>query len=120
MIYRDLGHRRNEAYALLGLGRVRLATGEFQLAGELLEPAMALFQEFGDRPGRANTLLELGRLAHARKDFPAAAELFDRPWRSCANTATAKWRPRCSSAWARSRPRPPGPRRRLPCIARVC
>ncbi|MFI8991512.1 tetratricopeptide repeat protein, partial [Streptomyces antimycoticus] len=55
-LYRALGDRHGEAYALRDLGRVRDLTGDFAGAGELVGQALELYRALGDRHGEAYAL----------------------------------------------------------------
>ena len=62
-------------HALHDLGRVRSMTEDYPAAADLLERALALFQDLGDRLGEASALQDLGRVRSMTGDYPAAADL---------------------------------------------
>ena len=45
---------------------------------DLLEPALAIFEELGDRLGQADALAELGHVRFLDGDYPTATDLQER------------------------------------------
>jgi predicted ATPase/DNA-binding SARP family transcriptional activator len=72
-VFRELGTRRGEAYALRYLGYLASSPG----AGRpLLLKALAIFEEIGDRMGIVLTLWGLGHAAVAQGEYWAAMRLY--------------------------------------------
>ena len=53
-------------------------TGDYPAATDLLERALALYQDLGSRRGEANALRNLGRVRSMTGDYPAATDLQER------------------------------------------
>jgi len=75
-IARALGHTRDIALALAGLGRVAQAQGDLVRAAALLEESLSLLRELGDKIREADVLTALGRVRHAQGAAAGAAELY--------------------------------------------
>jgi hypothetical protein len=60
--------------ALLGLGAVDSARGEYASAAEWLEESLALFRRRGERGRISLVLNQLGELARQRGEFQRAAD----------------------------------------------
>ncbi|MEM2869876.1 MAG: AAA family ATPase [Thermoplasmata archaeon] len=73
------GHRRERAYTLLHLGRLRLLRGERAEAGRLLESALAEFRGIGDTHG-----VVYAELALALRALDAGETAVAREWASAA------------------------------------
>ncbi|HET9228601.1 MAG TPA: CHAT domain-containing tetratricopeptide repeat protein, partial [Thermoanaerobaculia bacterium] len=67
-----------QAYAIHGMGRAKRALGEPREAVDLLERAVAFFQEAGSALGEINTLIDLGVAYQSLADPQRSAELFYR------------------------------------------
>jgi predicted ATPase/DNA-binding XRE family transcriptional regulator len=59
-LFRELGDKRNLAWALRGLGEVYMFTNESERSKPFFTEAMTLFQEVGDKRGIASLLIVLG------------------------------------------------------------
>lgn len=59
-LFREIGDRAGEAYALGNLGGVDLRQGRHQAAARQQEQALALFREIADQAGEASALNGLG------------------------------------------------------------
>ncbi|MCX4091335.1 tetratricopeptide repeat protein [Nocardia sp. alder85J] len=66
------------AAALLDLGTVRYATGDYPGTESLARQALTVYRELGDRAGEARCLSILGRLGYATGDYPGTADLMRR------------------------------------------
>ncbi len=75
---RSLGDRLGQANALIDLGDVRRATGDYPGAAEVLEQALGLYGDLGDRLGQANALNDLGLVRLTTDDYPAAVQYLER------------------------------------------
>lgn len=67
-----LADRARQAHALIQLGEVRGATGDYPGAGRDLQEALNLFRDSGDRRGQAQALTLLGHRHGLAGDCPAA------------------------------------------------
>ncbi|WP_079074680.1 tetratricopeptide repeat protein [Streptomyces atriruber] len=70
---RATGDPHSEAHALVELGFIRYATGDFAVSTDFHERALALFEELGDRSGQAQALHGLGRVRATADDYAAAS-----------------------------------------------
>ncbi|HEX3648100.1 MAG TPA: tetratricopeptide repeat protein, partial [Pseudonocardiaceae bacterium] len=61
---RDAGNRRGTAAVLCSLGSLYLTWGRSHTAGELIEPALRMFEELGDAHGTAMARRNLALLQH--------------------------------------------------------
>jgi tetratricopeptide (TPR) repeat protein len=59
------------------LGDVRLATGDYPAAAQVLGQALGICRDIGDRFGQAFPLLHLGVVRRETGDYPAAAQALD-------------------------------------------
>ncbi|NUR61524.1 MAG: tetratricopeptide repeat protein [Catenulispora sp.] len=73
-IYRQIGNRLGEAYALTELGLVRHRTGDFPGAADAQTQALQIYRQIGNRFGEANALTELGQVRRLTGDFPGAED----------------------------------------------
>jgi len=71
-IARDLGDRTHQAHALIQLGEVRGATGDYPGAERDLHEALNLFRDLGVRRGQAQALTLLGHRHGLAGDYPGA------------------------------------------------
>jgi non-specific serine/threonine protein kinase len=72
-LFRELGDKRNMAWALLFLGQhLAQTTGQPDRFAALANEAHAVFRELGDQDGVARTLSRLGEMARLRKDYEQA------------------------------------------------
>ena len=71
-LFRELGDRSGEAYALDNLGTVYWRQGHYEQAGEHHQQALILFRELGDRAGEAYALNGVGEILYAT-DHPEQA-----------------------------------------------
>ena len=62
-LFRDLGDRPGQAYALNDLGLVQQQTGDYPAAAASHQQALALFRDLGNRLGQAEALNRLGELS---------------------------------------------------------
>ena len=69
---RDIGDRSHQARALINLGEVRGATGDYPGAERDLREALILFRDLGDRRGQAQALTLLGHRQGLAGDYPGA------------------------------------------------
>ncbi|MQY29182.1 tetratricopeptide repeat protein [Nocardia aurantia] len=70
--------RVGQAAALLDLGTVRYATGDYPGTESLARQALAVYRGLGERAGEARCLSILGRLGYATGDYPGTADLMRR------------------------------------------
>ena len=73
-IFRKVGDHRNEAIALLELGRIVDQKGDMQQALKFYEDSIPLFQSVNDRNGEYNALLALGELYRHTGELTKAIE----------------------------------------------
>lgn len=83
-INREVGDRRNLAYALSFLGLVSISRGSYDECAPLYEESAALFRELGDKWGEAFTLNWMGILVHDIGDMIRSSE--------CYKQSLALWR----------------------------
>jgi tetratricopeptide (TPR) repeat protein/transcriptional regulator with XRE-family HTH domain len=72
-----LGDQLGQANALIDLGDVRRATGDYPGAAQALEEALGIYQDLGDRLGQANALTFLGEVRKPTGDYPGAAQALE-------------------------------------------
>jgi len=72
-----LGDQLGQANALIDLGDVRRATGDYPGAAQALEEALGIYQDLGDRLGQANALTFLGEVRKPTGDYPSAAQALE-------------------------------------------
>jgi tetratricopeptide (TPR) repeat protein len=70
----QIGDLAGEARALTGLSAVHWQTGQYAPAADLLQRALALFQQTGDPSGRARSLHNLSNLEIRQGRYAAAAD----------------------------------------------
>jgi tetratricopeptide (TPR) repeat protein len=68
MIARDLGHIRDIAQALAGLGDIARLWGDLDGAAALIEESLALLEPLGDRRRQIRSLTALGKVCRAQGD----------------------------------------------------
>ena len=71
-LYRDLGDRQGQAWALNNLGAVQQCTGDYPAATASQAQALRLFRDLGDRRGQAWALNQLGLVERLTGDYVAA------------------------------------------------
>jgi len=71
---RDLGDRTHQAHALIQLGEVRGATGDYPGAERDLQEALSVSRDVGDRRGQAQALTLLGHRRGLAGDYPGAVQ----------------------------------------------
>lgn len=69
-MYRDIGDRLGQAYALHYLGDLRRQAGHYPAATEALEEALRICCAIGDRLGQAAALAELGFVRRGDRGLP--------------------------------------------------
>ena len=74
---RRLGDRLSEASALNDLGILRYLTGDYQIAAETLQTALAICRDLGNRLGQANSLHSLGSTLRRMADYAGAARALE-------------------------------------------
>ena len=75
-LFRDLGDRRGQAWALHDLGVVQRRTGDYPAATASLTQALQLFRDLGDRHGQAETANNLGDLRSVSSDHQDACNYY--------------------------------------------
>jgi len=73
-IFKKLGNKRGQAYALRGLGIIYRQRGELEKAEEHDKKSLALEEEIGNRQGQAHQLSELGWIYLRRRELDKAEE----------------------------------------------
>lgn len=73
----SIGEQRFRSFALNSLGRVDLAMGRYERAGNQFRRFLRTREEYGDRVGIAYSLLDLAKLAKARGETAQAAAYLD-------------------------------------------
>jgi non-specific serine/threonine protein kinase len=76
-LFRELGDKRNMAWALGFLAMARLLLGQLDECKRLYDEALALFREVNDRDGIAWVLLVLGEMARMQDDYARAEKLYN-------------------------------------------
>ena len=76
-IFREEGHKSDEAGALETLGGVCYWIDDYKQSRRRYEAALPLYREIGSRLGEANTYTAFGDLSLAEEDFTAARERFE-------------------------------------------
>jgi predicted ATPase/DNA-binding winged helix-turn-helix (wHTH) protein len=84
-IYRTLGDRQGEGYALRSLGNVAFAQGDYATARSLCEQSLTIARELGDKHAVASLLGALGEAAGGQGDVASARDLLH----ECLRTARA-------------------------------
>jgi tetratricopeptide (TPR) repeat protein len=70
---RQADDRPGKAGALLDLGNIRLQTGDYPGATQVIQEALGISRDLGDRQGEANALVDLARVRMPTGDFPGGA-----------------------------------------------
>jgi tetratricopeptide (TPR) repeat protein len=73
-LYRDLGDRVGQGYALFGQGYYHTLTGDYRPAAACQRQALDLFRGTGHRRGEGDALQWLGQVQQMTGDYPAAAD----------------------------------------------
>ena len=74
-LFRDLGDRRGQAWALNEMGMLQQLTGQYPAASASQNEALQLFREIGDRQGQAWALLQLAVVQRLTGDQQAVRQL---------------------------------------------
>jgi tetratricopeptide (TPR) repeat protein len=72
-LFREVGERGGEAFALLDVGQAQAQAGDYLGATAHLTQALALFRDLGNRYGEAGTLDQFGIVERIARDYPASA-----------------------------------------------
>jgi predicted ATPase/DNA-binding CsgD family transcriptional regulator len=73
---RKIGDKPAEAMALMGLGYVALAQGDYDASEEISEQSLALFDELGDRRWSSIIRVHIAQAAFGRGELDRAADMF--------------------------------------------
>jgi tetratricopeptide (TPR) repeat protein len=76
-LWRSVGDRRGEGYALNNLGLTASRQGDLDGASRYYEQALAIMRDAGEQRGIVNALHNLGSVARLRDDLPAARRLLE-------------------------------------------
>ena len=77
-VARELGHRRDEADALVSLGHAHIQLDDSGRAVTFYERASEIYQDVGDRRGFGDAMSNLGYSYYRAGDFARSVECYDR------------------------------------------